>query len=406
MGTDRAFELVLWGATGFTGRLVAESLAARELTPPLRWALAGRNRAKLEAIRDSLGLPDLPLIEADSLQRSSLDALCAQTGLVVTTVGPYARYGSELVAACAASGTDCVDLTGEAQWIRAMIDAHHERAQQTGARIVHCCGFDSIPSDLGCWFLQREAKARFGAPCEDVRLRVRRLRGGVSGGTAASMLEIVKTARTDRAVRRVLADPYSLYPAGVARGKDKRDPLGASHDPSCGWTGPFLMAPINTRIVRRTNALLDFPYGKDFRYGEATCTGKGVMGWARAQGLAAGLAGFMTAATLAPSLVARLLPSPGDGPDEASREAGGFTLDLYGQGVDAQGHPFELAARVDGRRDPGYGATARMLSEAALCLARDDVDCAGGSWTPAACMRDALLERLPRADVTFSLKKP
>ncbi len=401
---QRELELVVWGATGFTGRLVAEALAERvRAGDGLRWGIGGRSRSKLEAVRAGLGLADLPLLEADAMDRPSLEALCERTQAVVTTVGPYARFGSELVAACARTGTHYADLTGEPQWIRRMIDAHQATAQATGARIVHCCGFDSIPSDLGVWVLQQEVRARHGAPCHTVKLRVASMRGGVSGGTAASALEVAREARQDREVRRVLTAPYSLNPPEHAAGPDRREPLGPAHDPDFGWTAPFVMGGVNTKIVRRTNALLDFPYGRDFRYDEAVLTGRGLRGRLKATGLAVGIGGFLAACALPPTraLLERfVLPAPGEGPGPEQREQGSFRLELLGRGQSGAG-PFEQRLTVRGRRDPGYGATARMLAAAGLCLAKDDLEVGGGSWTPASALAAPLRERLRAAEVTF-----
>lgn len=405
---EREFDVVLWGATGFTGRLVAAYLAERAGSEALRWALAARNGERLVELREGLGpaAAAVPLIVADSHDRASLAALAQRTRVVVTTVGPYALYGSELVAACVEAGTDYCDLAGEVQWMRRMIDAHQARAEATGARIVHCCGFDSIPSDLGVHFLQRAAREQFGEPCHRVGLRVRAARGGFSGGTVASMLNLIAEGRRDREVARILRNPYALNPP------DSRDgPRQASHGrPSFdrdvdSWLAPFVMAAINTRVVHRTNALLGFPYGREFRYDEAILTGRGLPGRTRAMAIAAGLGAFTVAAGIGPAraiLRRTVLPAPGDGPDEAAREAGFFNLLLVGRVPPDQ----LLRARVTGDRDPGYGSTAKMIGETAICLA-SDAACdatAGGFWTPAAALGDALVARLQaHAGLTFTI---
>ncbi len=406
-GSEREFDVVLWGATGFTGRLVAEHLRERHgVGGRLRWALGGRSRAKLESVRDALPEASaLPLIVGDAGDEEFVRSLAARTRVVCTTVGPYARYGSPLVAACARGGTHYCDLTGELPWMRRMIDAHQKEAEGSGARVVHACGFDCIPSDLGVFFLQREMRARHGGPCARIKLRVAGFRGGVSGGTAASMVELVTEAAADPAVRRLLADPYGLNPEGERHGPDGPDQAGPAHDPDFGWTAPFVMAAVDTRVVRRTNALLGYPYGEDFRYDEATLTGDGPAGWIKAVGLSAGIGAALGAAAVGPLRrgLARLLPDPGEGPSAEQRESGYFDLRLHGA------HPMEpglaLRARVTGDRDPGYGATARMLGEAAVCLARDELAVGGGFWTPAAAMGEPLLRRLEaHAGLTFALE--
>jgi len=396
--SDR-LDLVIFGATGFAGKLVAEYLAERHASSDLRWGIAGRSRAKLEAVRDELGL-QVPLLIADSADRASLDALAASTKVVCTTVGPYAKYGAELVAACIAQGAHYCDLTGEAPFIRKMMDAHHAAAVEAGVRIVHCCGFDSIPSDLGTWFLQEQLIARDGAPAEEARLFVAGMSGGASGGTVASMLNILDEA-SDPAVRKVLMDPYSLCPADKRGGPDARDPMGVTHDPVTGWWGgPFVMAGINSRVVRRSNALLAHRYGASFLYSEVTRTGAGPVGAAKAGGLSAGLGAFFGALAIKPTrklLERYTLPSPGEGPSRAAIEKGYFKIIISGRsGGEELGR-----VTVRGKRDPGYGATACMLGESAICLARDPLTSPGGILTPASAMGGVLVDRLNGQDVTF-----
>ena len=331
---SREFDVIVLGATGFTGALVAEYLCERYgVGGDLRWAAAGRSEAKLEALRESLGTTAsaLPLIAADTLDAPSMRELARRSRVVLTTVGPYARFGSEVVAACAANGTHYCDLAGEVQWIRRMIDAHDETAKASGARIVHCCGFDSIPMDIGAWFLQREAQARYGAYCESIVLLVRAMKGGASGGTMASMMNLMREARADREVARVLARPYSLNPAGERNGPDRGEQRGIRFDADTqSWTAPFIMASVNTRVVRRSHALLGYPWGKDFHYHEAIRTGRGMGGWMRAASITAGLAGLVGAASFGGSrrLLERfVLPKPGTGPDRQARENGFFRLE-------------------------------------------------------------------------------
>jgi short subunit dehydrogenase-like uncharacterized protein len=421
---SRPLDLVVFGASSFVGRLLCEELwrlyggagagAGSGAGGALRWGLAGRSRARLEAVREGLGArgggdpsaaraeaAGLPCLVADATDAGSLAALCRQARVVVSTVGPYALHGEPLVAACAASGTDYADLTGEVQWIRRMIERHAAAARASGARLVHCCGFDSIPSDLGVLFLQREAQQRLGAPCARVAMRVRAMRGGVSGGTVASLLNVVREAAADPALRRILVDPYSLSPAGspdVAAARRPRQPRtrGARFDPESGcWTAPFVMSAINVPVVLRSHALLGHPWGSGFTYEEAVSTGRGLPGRLRATGLAAGLAAFTMAGALAPTraLLERfVLPAPGEGPDEESRRSGYFDLRFMGTTADGR----HLAAKVTGDRDPGYGSTARMLAQAASCLAESSGEPArrGGSWTPASLLGERLIGRL------------
>jgi short subunit dehydrogenase-like uncharacterized protein len=389
---QRAMDLVLFGATGFTGRLVADYLRDKNV----EWAIAGRDRKKLEA----LGV-GVPILVADANDPASLEAIVKQTKVVCTTVGPYAKYGSPVVAACARNGVHYCDLAGETQWIRKMIDAHHEEAKRTGARIVPCCGFDSIPSDLGTWIVQEHAKKAHGEPCESVTFAMGKTRGGFSGGTIASMLNIFDEAKRDRAVRKVLLDPYSLNPAGE-RGLDGADQRGVVFDRDLdAWTAPFIMAAINTRVVRRTNALGGYPYGRSFRYREVMAFPRGPRGFAMASGVVAAIGGFIGASAIGPvrKLLERMvLPAPGEGPDAELREKGFFEVELFGRG-----RGFNVRAHVKGKGDPGYAATAVMLAESALSLAKDPGG-DGGVLTPALAMGNRLIDRLRAAGMTFAVE--
>ncbi len=399
MENNREFDLVLLGATGFTGQLVAEYLLERHgVDGDLKWALAGRSADKLAAVRDALGdrARGLQLLVADSHERDSLDALVRRTRTVCSTVGPYALHGSELVAACCANGTDYCDLTGEVPWMREMLDQYLDAARASGARIVHCCGFDSIPSDLGVWFLQREAVARLGAPCERVRMGVERLKGTMSGGTAASMLNIIEQTRKDPEVARVARNPYALCPADAREGVRQPYVKGPDRDERLqSWMAPFVMAAINTRIVLRSHALQGHPWGEAFCYDEAMLTGDGFKGRRRAWTWSLSLGGFALGASFGPTralLKKRFLPAPGEGPSREQREAGFFRLLFDGRNGDGA----SIRVRVSGDRDPGYGATARMLGEAAVCLAKEVPADAlqGGFWTPSTAMAEPLLARL------------
>jgi len=393
------FDIIVFGATSFVGQILCRYLRDQFGTDgELRWAAAGRSKEKLDALRVDLGrvAARLPLVVADARDPASLEAMCRQARVVVSTVGPYALHGEPLVKACTTTGTDYCDLTGEVQWIARMIDRHEQAAKESGARIVHCCGFDSIPSDLGVYFLQREALRRLGQPCSRVKMRVRAMRGGFSGGTAASLMNALKEAASDPALRKQLANPYSLCPTGQRRGPRQPNVKGPEFDEAFGaWIAPFVMSAINTRIVHRSNALLDRAYGKDFVYDEAVLAGKGTKGRLNATGMAMGLGAFMVAGVVPPTrwLLERfVLPAPGEGPSPEAQEKGFFDLRFHGTTADGR----SLRARVTGDRDPGYGSTAKMLAQAAACLAQDvgKGDKPGGFWTPATIFGDRLVERL------------
>jgi short subunit dehydrogenase-like uncharacterized protein len=401
---SRDFDIVLWGATGFTGRLVADYLVRNYLggETGLRLALAGRNKQKLEGIAKEIGAAQLPILVGDSFDVDSLDEIASKTEVLISTVGPYAKYGAEIVAACVRNGTDYCDLTGETHFVRAMIDAHHEEAKKTGARIVHCCGYDSIPSDLGTLMVQEAFRQRHGKYASQVKMAAVDMRGGMSGGTVASMMNIVDELKANPGLRKVLGDPYALNPKGM-RGPDKGDQTGAHFDKHFNmWTGPFVMAAINTRIVRRSHALMGQPWGEDFRYSEVMGTGKGAKGFSRALSVAGGMVAFMAslAIPLTRPFVEKRLPSPGEGPNAEARAKGRFRTEFV-----ALGDGKSLTGTVSDQRDPGYGSTAVMLSEAALCLALEgqELEAEGGILTPAPTMGMRLVERLRAAGMTFDV---
>jgi short subunit dehydrogenase-like uncharacterized protein len=406
---EREFDVVLWGATGFTGGLVAGYLQERHGSGgDLRWALGGRSRGRLEAVRAGLGTEaaDLELVVGDASDPAAMAEMAERTRVVCSTVGPYARYGSELVAACVTAGTDYCDLTGEVHWVREMIDRHAEAAAARGARVVHSCGFDCIPSDVGVWFLQQRMQEQGGRPSPRVKLGVAGFSGGVSGGTVASMMAMLEAGQSDPTVLEVLSDPYGLNPPGERWGPDDPDRLAPRRDPAFGqWTAPFVMGAVNTKVVRRTNALLDHAYGRDFRYEECTLTGTGAAGAAKAAAITAAVGGGMAAVQVDPlrRLLGELAPDPGAGPSPEQRERGFFELHLWGA------HPGDgddaMRVVVRGDRDPGYGSTSRMLGEAAVALARDDLEVGGGFWTSAAALGPSLVDRLPaHAGVTFTVQ--
>ncbi len=388
----KAYDIIVHGATGYTGRLVIEYLLQRYPAGGggPRWAMGGRSLSKLQAVRDEVGAPaDTPLVVTDSADAASLQALMAQTRLVLTTVGPYQLYGSALVAACADAGVDYVDLCGEPAWMRQMIDAHEAAARASGARIVFSCGFDSIPFDLGVLVLQDAMQARFGNAAHRVRGRVRKMRGTFSGGTAASLGATLEAAQRDPQVLALLRNPFSLAPGF----EGPRQPSGNKpmFDEVLGqWVAPFVMAPINTRNVHRSNLLLGHRYGTGFVYDEMMVAGPGEKGEARAHAIASDK-----------SMGAADGPKPGEGPSREEREAGFY--DVLFVGEDAAGHSLRCA--VQGDRDPGYGATSRMITEAAVCLLQDAGDTPGGIWTPAAAMGTRLVQRLQaHAGMRFAME--
>lgn len=409
---NREFEIVIWGASGFTGKLTAECLARRSREiGGVRWALGGRNRAKLESVRKKIGdetgtdTTSVPILVGDSADEGFMGELSKRTRVVCTTVGPYAIYGSKLLAACVENGTHYCDLAGESHWMQRMIDRHQEEAVASGARIVFSCGFDCIPSDLGAFFMQREMMNRHGECCHAIQFRVQGFSGGASGGTIASMLNMMEEAGRDPLVMRTMNDPYALNPAGERRGPDGPQRRAPWHDSDFGqWVAPFVMGGIDTQVVRRSNALLDYAYGRNFRYDEAVLMGSGLLGFAKAAATSAGTAAMMVAMGAGPirRRVGPLLPSPGEGPSKEKQKAGYFEIRIRGE------HPDDaektLLGRVTGDRDPGYGSTSKMLAESALCLASDPLTVGGGLWTPASAMGEPLLARLTQhAGVTFAI---
>jgi short subunit dehydrogenase-like uncharacterized protein len=403
--SDRPHDLVVFGATGFVGRLLAGYLA--EHAPAgTRIALAGRSRTRLLEARAALPpeARDWPVVEADSNDPESLAALAEQTRVLATTVGPYARYGMPVVEACAAAGTHYADLTGEVLFVRDAIDRVDAVAKKTGARIVHACGYDSIPSDLSALLLAERARADAAGRLRDVRL-VATLRGGFSGGTIDSMRAQLEALQENPALRRVAGDPYSLSPARDAEPgtRQPRDAAPPARTPDGRWTAPFVMAPFNSRIVRRSNALQDWAYGREFSYGEVMGVGRGPLGAVTAAGLTAGLAGTLAAMAFPPAraVLDRVLPAPGAGPSESVRRNGWFRMTV--DATTESGRRYRAIAA--GKGDPGYAATAVMLGESALALALDGdrLPDRAGSLTPASAMGDVLVERLRAAGHTYEV---
>lgn len=386
---QKEFDLMIYGATSFVGKIMVRylaSLSQEEFT----WAIAGRSKAKLNDLKTELGLQNIPYFVADASDEQALGALCERANVIVTTVGPYALYGETLVKLCAQSGTDYLDLTGEPQWIKAMLDKYEAQAQASGARIIHCAGFDSIPSDLGVYLSQRLAIEKTGLAAPQIKMRVYKIKGTASGGTVASILNVLKEAGDNPELRKQLVNPYILcgaeHPFSVRQKNHKK----AEYDEALGhWTMPFVMAAINERIVHRTNALLKGLYGDSFKYDEAMSAKTATTAWSTTLGLGA----FVAAASIGPmrNLLAKyVLPKPGEGPTQEQQETGMFDLRFYATLSDGT----QQVVQVTGDKDPGYGSTAKMLSQAALCLAKDTEGLSGGMWTPAAAMGDALMKRL------------
>jgi short subunit dehydrogenase-like uncharacterized protein len=388
------FDIIVYGATGFTGQLVAEYLAAHYKGDSLKWAMAGRSKDKLAVVRDAIGAPaDIALIVADGGDPASLKAMVDQAKSIISTVGPYQLYGSELVALCAASGTDYLDLCGEPVWMRQMIDAHEASAKSSGARIMFSCGFDSVPFELGVFFVQQEARKTLGAPVNRVKGRVRDMKGGPSGGTVASAKATFAAAAKDLSLVALLQNPFVLTP-GFEGPKQPRGNKPLLDEDMGVWTAPFVMATINTRNVHRSNLLLDFPYGQDFVYDEMVITGPGEQGEANARKL--------VAAVNAERMGGAGGLKPGEGPSKEEQENGMYDLLFVAIAPDGK----QVRAAVKGDLDPGYASTARMISECAICLLRDTPDVPAGIWTPGAAMGDKLIRRLVHhAGLTFEVEK-
>ncbi|MCR5878761.1 trans-acting enoyl reductase family protein [Phenylobacterium sp. J367] len=381
MNPAAEFDVIVYGATGYTGRLVAEHLARTYGVGDVKWAMAGRSQAKLEEVRDEIGAPkDTLLIVADADDPASLEAMVKRAKAVITTVGPYQLYGDALIAACAAAGTDYLDLTGEPNWMARTIAAHHETAKKTGARLLHSCGFDSIPFELGVWFVEETAKQQLGAPVPRVKGRVRGIKGGLSGGTAASGAATMAAIQKDPSQLGVMMNPFSLTPG--FEGPAQPPGNAKAHDEDVGAdVGPFMMAVINTKNVHRSNYLMGHPWGRDFQYDEMTILAPG----SDVEFTQIGDAG----------------PKPGEGPTKEERETGFFDILMVGIAADGR----KVKASVKGDKDPGYGSTSKMIAESALCLVKECADVEGGVWTPGAAMQGKLVDRLTKnAGFTFTVE--
>ena len=387
--SDKEFDVVIFGASGYTGKLVAEYMHDQYGDDQsIKYAIAGRNSEKLLEVKKELGLnKDIKILEVDSSDLDSLDKMTASAKCILTTVGPYQLYGSKLVESCAKNGTDYVDLTGEPGWMYEMINAHKETAQKSGARIVFSCGFDSIPFDLGVYFVQKAAKEKFGKPAPHVRGRVKAMNGEFSGGTIASLGATMSTLKEKPELIKVLANPFSLTEGfeGPSQLDDSKPLLDEKMNM---WLAPFVMAPINTKNIHRSNMLLNHAYGEDFCYDEMMIAGEGDEGEQIAKAMSSGN-----------PMGGDNVPQPGEGPSKESREQGNYDVLFF-----ADLEEGSIGARVTGDMDPGYGSTSKMIAESALCLIQDCSDLSGGIYTPAPSMGDKLIDRLiKRAGLTFDI---
>lgn len=393
----REFDIIVYGATSFVGQILVTYLAeyTAEATQrfgneTVKWAIAGRSEDKLLALKKTHQIDNTAHFVADASDTQALTSLANKTKVIITTVGPYALYGEAMVQACVNTGTDYCDLTGEPQWIKAMLDKYETQAKASGARIINSAGFDSIPSDIGVYTLQKLMLERTGKPAQKIKMRVRKIKGAASGGTIASMLNVLKEAKEKPELRKLLINPYVLCTAPHGYKVRQKNHKKAEFDDELKmWTMPFVMAAINERIVHRTNALLDDEYGTNFQYDEAMSAKTGFQAWS----FTLGLGSFMLATSVTPlrNLLAKhVLPKPGEGPSEKEQLEGMFDMRFYTQLTNGD----NLIIKVEGDRDPGYGSTAKMLCQAALCLANDVPALEGGFWTPASALGDQLISRL------------
>ena len=396
---SKEFDIIIWGATGFTGRLVAEYIFKNYSSGKLNWAIAGRDKKKLINVRDKIADENIPIIIADSFDEMSLTKMTQRTKVICSTVGPYSKYGSLLVKSCIKTNTHYCDLAGEAQWIRKIVDTYHQEAKNKKIRIVNSCGFDSIPSDIGVYFIYKNLPD-VNIKLDKISMRVSGFKGSLSGGTYASMNNIITEASKDRLIGKILTNPYGLNPEGQRSGPDKRDLNKVKYDEdSKSWIAPFMMAGINTKIVRRSNALSNYSYGKNFTYDESIMTGDGFRGRIRAIISVLPLI-FLSAKP--GSLLKRIFnfftPKPGQGPNKNERENGYYSMRFYIRYNDKS----RALVRVTGDRDPGYGSTSKMLAESAICLSKDSLKDTYGVITPSIAMGDQILDRLQaKAGLTF-----
>ncbi len=411
--TKRKFDVIIWGASGFTGRLVAQYYAMTYgcKGENLTWAMAGRSSEKIKEVQNWLSkdTPDIfnvPILTANIDDLESLKSITSQTKVLCTTVGPYNLFGKTILEACLNTETNYCDLTGEPNFIRYSIDNFHSKALSKKIHFIHSCGFDSIPSDMGTLFLQTKSLETLGYNCKEVLFIAGDSRGSFSGGTIASLLGVVEEAVSNEDTRRFLSDPYSLNPEGF-RGPDEPDPITIEYIPALKtWTAPFVMGPVNTRVVRRTNALLNNKYSSDFRYQERMGFGDGIGGWFLAQSIRAGIGSILGLGAIPFTrdiLKKYILPSAGEGPSEEVRESGYFNISILGFKNNYSENP-SIQVDVFGKRDPGYGATCRMLGESAVSIAKGEVSQMYGVVTPASALGLDFIKRLEKVGITFKVK--
>ncbi len=394
MATKTEFDIILWGGSSFVGRLVSQYLLEKHgVDGELRWAIGGRNEKKLKATRNLLGTgaERLPLFVGDARDRPFLGSMVGNTKVVLSTIGPYMLYGKELIEACAASGTDYCDLSGEITFISEMMDTYSEQARASGARILTCCGVDSLPSDLGVYILNAAAHKRLGSGVSHVTNEVKSFKGGFSGGTILSLGLMRNQAAADDKVAAILDNPYAICPLGLRSGIPQPDVASILRSATGAWLGPFFMAIVNTRVVHATNAHLDYPYGRDFTYGEGFAVGSRLAAILLAAVSRSVYLAYRTR-PLRAFLNFTLLPRPGEGPSRKVRELGHFKFHFIARTRSND----RLELIISGDRDPGYGASSRMIGEVAVCLAKDlaKKDLLGGFWTPAAALADRIIPRL------------
>lgn len=399
MKNERDFDLIIWGATGFTGNLVCDYINKNYNERELRWAIAGRNKKKILKLQQKLKIDDSRTIIADSSDKNSLVKMVKKSKVVCTTVGPYAKYGTNLVEACIEGETNYCDITGETQWIRRIIDRFHTKAKEKNIKIINSCGFDSIPSDMGVFYSQKKMLDKTGKYASTINMRVAGAKGGISGGTYNSLSNVLEEALVDKEVRKTLTNPYGLNPIDKQFGPDKSDLREVIFDAvSNSWIAPFVMAGINTKIVRRSHALMDFMYGKNFAYDEATLTGKGIAGQIR--GYMSLIPIFLATrkkGSIIKKIVDFILPKSGEGPSKKTRIKGYYNLRFY-----LTADKMTYVSKVLGDMDPGYGSTSKMLAESAICLALDEIPDTYGILTPSVALGDSLLKRLEEnAGLTF-----
>ena len=403
MNAQKKLDLVIWGATGFTGKLVCEYITNSYNSKDLNWTIAGRNEEKLLKLKNRLNIKNSILI-GNSNDKSSLEKICGKTKVICSTVGPYALYGTNLIHACVKMKTNYCDISGETQWIRKIIDTFHEKAKKQKIKIVNSCGFDSIPSDMGVYFCQSNYYKENGEYANEINMRVAGTRGGFSGGTYNSLTNVIHEASLNKSVRKILNNPYGLNPINEQSGPDKKDLKSVEYDNEAkSWIAPFVMAGINTKIVRRSNALLNYKYGNSFLYSEAVLVGNGILGKIKGYlSLIPILMVIQKKGSVIKKIVDLFVPKAGEGPSKKQRENGFFSLKFF-FGNNRQ----RYLAKVTGDMDPGYGSTSKMLAECAICLALDDtLNENYGVITPSVAFEENILERLQNnAGLTFSMKK-